>query len=225
MAFEHSKYNQNIRIMKTVGIMLKEARLAKGIALEEVEKQTKIRLKFLEAIERDEYTILPSPIYAKGFVKNYSQFLGLDVHMVMAFFRRQTDEIKRSSILPHKSPELDYKKRFITPNRFISVVFIGLSLLFISYFVIQYRKLQLPPTLTITRPQAESILKEKKLDILGTTDPDATIMVNGLTVTVRSDGQFFTQISLDPGVNTITTVATSRFGKTQTDVRKVGFQQ
>lgn len=205
--------------------MLKEARLAKGIALEEVEKQTKIRLKFLEAIERDEYTILPSPIYAKGFVKNYSQFLGLDVHMVMAFFRRQTDEIKRSSILPHKSPELDYKKRFITPNRFISVVFIGLSLLFISYFVIQYRKLQLPPTLTITRPQAESILKEKKLDILGTTDPDATIMVNGLTVTVRSDGQFFTQISLDPGVNTITTVATSRFGKTQTDVRKVGFQQ
>jgi len=225
LAFEHSKYNQNIRIMKTVGIMLKEARLAKGIALEEVEKQTKIRLKFLEAIERDEYTILPSPIYAKGFVKNYSQFLGLDVHMVMAFFRRQTDEIKRSSILPHKSPELDYKKRFITPNRFISVVFIGLSLLFISYFVIQYRKLQLPPTLTITRPQAESILKEKKLDILGTTDPDATIMVNGLTVTVRSDGQFFTQISLDPGVNTITTVATSRFGKTQTDVRKVGFQQ
>jgi len=61
--------------MNTVGTMLKDARVAKGISLGEVEKQTKIRIKFLEAIERDAYHVLPSPIYAKGFVKNYSEYL------------------------------------------------------------------------------------------------------------------------------------------------------
>ncbi|KKR02984.1 MAG: hypothetical protein UT26_C0012G0001, partial [Microgenomates group bacterium GW2011_GWC1_39_12] len=64
-----------------------------------------------------------------------------------------------------------------------------------------------------------------KLDILGTTNPDATVMVNGVSVTVRSDGRFFTQITLEPGVNTITILATSRYGKTTTMLRKVGLQQ
>lgn len=211
--------------MNTVGAMLKQARTAKGITLEEVEKQTRIRLKFLEAIERDAYQLLPSPVYAKGFVKNYSEFLGLDSTVIMAFFRRQSDDIKRSVILPKKSEEIDAKGLRLTPGRFVTLLLIGLSVLFLSYFFIQYQKLQRPPELTITSPQNESIVGEKKLDVLGQTNGDTTVTVNGMSVLVRSDGKFFTQVTLDPGVNTITVVATSRFGKTKTEVRKVGLQQ
>lgn len=211
--------------MKTVGSILKEARLSKNLTLEDVEKVTKIRAKFLDAIEQDAYDLLPSPIYAKGFVKNYGDYLGLENSLVMAFFRRQTIDVKRSSILPHKSEDIESNGLRITPGRFIALVIGAFILVFLVYFGFQYRKLYMPPDLTITTPVQESIVKEKKLDIFGSTNPDATVMVNGLSVTVRSDGQFFTQINLDPGVNTITVLATSRFGKTTTVVRKVGFQQ
>ena len=91
--------------MKTVGCILKEARIAKKLTLADVEKVTKIRAKFLDAIEQDAYQLLPSPIYAKGFVKNYGEYLGLESTRVMAFFRRQTDDVKRINILPNKSED------------------------------------------------------------------------------------------------------------------------
>lgn len=205
--------------------MLKEARVAKGITLLEVEKQTKIRLKFLEAIEKDAYQLLPSPVYAKGFVKNYSEYLGLDSATIMAFFRRQSEDIKRTVILPKKSQDIEAKGLRLTPGRFITMLLIGLSVIFLSYFFIQYQKLQRPPDLTITKPVHESIVGEKKLDVMGETNGDTTITVNGLSVSVRGDGKFFTQVTLESGVNTITVIATSRFGKTKTEVLKVGLQQ
>jgi len=85
--------------------------------------------------------------------------------------------------------------------------------------------LQRPPELTITKPVNESIVGEKKLDVMGETNSDTTITVNGLSVSVRGDGKFFTQVTLESGVNTITVIATSRFGKTKTEVVKVGLQQ
>jgi len=211
--------------MNTVGTMLKDARVAKGISLGEVEKQTKIRIKFLEAIERDAYHVLPSPIYAKGFVKNYSEYLGLDSTVIMAFFRRQSGDVKHAGILPKKAQEIEARGFRITPGRFITMLLIGLSVMFLSYFFIQYERLQRPPNLVITSPKNESIVGEKKLDVSGNTNSDTTITVNGMSVTVRSDGRFFTQVTLEPGVNTVTVVATSRFGKTKTEIVRVGLQQ
>lgn len=88
--------------MNTVGTMLKEARVAKGISLVDVEKQTKIRLKFLEAIEQDAYHLLPSPVYAKGFVKNYSEFLGLDSSVIMAFLEDKAKMLNDQSFFRKK---------------------------------------------------------------------------------------------------------------------------
>ena len=204
---------------------MKEARLAKNIPLETVERDTKIRIKFLRAIEDDAYKLLPSPIYAKGFIKNYSEYLGLSSVNVMAFFRRQFDEGNHLNILPKADENIGGSRWKLTPAKFLGIIAIFLIVLFLGYFGIQYRKLQLSPTLTITEPANESLVQERKLDILGVTDPDATVTINGLSVLVRSDGKFFTQMTLEPGVNSITAIATSRFGKTTTDVIKVGLQQ
>jgi hypothetical protein len=76
----------------------------------------------------------------------------------------------------------------------------------------------------VDSPVNQLVTREQRVDILGKTDPDATVTVNGITITVRSDGKFFDQISLDSGVNKMTIVATSRFGKTTTIMREVGLQ-
>ncbi len=209
--------------MKTVGSILKEARSAKGVTLTQAEEATKIRLKFLTAIESDDYSGLPSLSYAKGFVKNYSEYLDLDSGMVLAFFRRQTAEVSRSSLLP-KEDAIAQSRIHLTPGRFLAVILIALALIFLGYLGLQYRKLNQPASLTIESPVNQLVTNERRVDVLGKTDPDATVTVNGINVVVRSDGKFFDQVPLDPGVNKITVIATSRFGKTTTIIREVGLQ-
>ncbi len=209
--------------MQTVGSILKEARGVKNIKLIQAEEATKIRLKFLNAIESDDYTDLPSVSYAKGFVKNYSEYLGLDSGMVLAFFRRQTAEVTRSSLLP-KQDVVTQSRFHLTPGRFLAGILIALVLIFLGYLGLQYRKLNQPAFLTIQSPANQLVTGERRVDILGSTDPDATVTVNGINVVVRGDGKFFDQVALDPGVNTITVVATSRFGKSSTIIREVGLQ-
>jgi cytoskeletal protein RodZ len=212
--------------MKTVGSILREARVAKGISLGDVERDTKIRSKFLEAIERDDYSPLPSISYAKGFVKNYSEYLGLNSRTVLAFFRRQTIEAPRSSLLPKSvEPTLNRSALQLTPGRFVTIVVAVLAGLFLLYLGVQYKKFNETPALTIETPKHQDVVADKRIDVLGITDPDATITVNGVSVLVRSDGKFFDQVTLEPGVNNITIVATSRLGKTTTVVREVGLTE
>ncbi|MBI4065178.1 helix-turn-helix domain-containing protein [Candidatus Gottesmanbacteria bacterium] len=209
--------------MKTVGSILKEARIGKEITLEQVEKATKIREKFLHAIEADDYTTLPSPSYAKGFVKNYSAFLGLDIEWVLAFFRRQTREPPRSTLLPKQQDELEKPFFRLTPNRFLLLFVASLVLIFLSYLGLQYRKLTSPPFLSIESPK-EQIVKDKRVDILGKTDTDATVTINDVSVFVRSDGRFFDQRILNEGINKIVITSTSRYGKTTTATREVTYK-
>ncbi len=210
--------------MKTVGSILKNARVSRGYTLSQVEAATKIREKFLTAIESDDYTTLPSLSYAKGFVKNYSEFLGLDSRTVLAFFRRQAVDPGRSSLLP-KGVDVPLNRSFfqLTPGRFVGLLVAFFAFLFLIYLGLQYRTLGLNPTLVIESPETSGIVvSEKKIEVFGRTDPDATVTINGVSVLVREDGKFFDQVNLEPGVNTLTVTATSRFGKTTTAVREVG---
>jgi len=211
--------------MKTVGSMLKEARFAKGYTLEEVESATKIRIKFLSAIEADDFSVLPTVTYAKGFVKNYSEYLGLDSHTILAFFRRQTLETPKSSLLPKGMAEPLNSPFFrLTPGRFLALVLTFLVVMFLLYLGIQYRTIRQPPKLTVDSPKQQEITHDRRIEVLGRTDPDATVTINGTSVLVRSDGRFFDQITLESGVNTVTVVAISRFGRTTTVTREVGLR-
>jgi len=63
---------------KTLGQRLREAREAKKVSLATVEETTRIRRKYLEALEADDYEALPGGVFAQGFVRNYALYLGLD---------------------------------------------------------------------------------------------------------------------------------------------------
>jgi len=72
--------------MGELGELLKEARQQKGLSLEQVEEATRIRRKYLQALEEENYGVLPAEVYVKGFLRNYAQYLGLDVEEVMALY-------------------------------------------------------------------------------------------------------------------------------------------
>jgi cytoskeleton protein RodZ len=63
---------------ESLGEKLRQAREAKGLTLSDVAEQTRISSLYLEAIENDEYKILPGGIFNKGFVKSYAKFVGIN---------------------------------------------------------------------------------------------------------------------------------------------------
>lgn len=64
--------------MQEIGRILKEKREELGMTLEDVQQATKIRTRYLEAIEAGNLSALPGMVYARGFIKSYAEFLGLD---------------------------------------------------------------------------------------------------------------------------------------------------
>ena len=64
--------------MFEIGNSLREARLRQGLEFPEIEQATKIRGKYLRALEEEQFEILPAQTYVKGFLRNYADFLGLD---------------------------------------------------------------------------------------------------------------------------------------------------
>lgn len=70
-----------------IGAILEKKRLEKGLSLKEVEQATKIRTRYLEGLEREDPTSLPDPVYARGFLKTYANFLGLDGEQLSREFR------------------------------------------------------------------------------------------------------------------------------------------
>ncbi|HEU0072543.1 MAG TPA: helix-turn-helix transcriptional regulator [Dehalococcoidia bacterium] len=61
-----------------------EARQAKGLTLFDAERGTRIPRRYLEALEADQFSLLPAPVYARGFLRNYARFLGLDENALTA---------------------------------------------------------------------------------------------------------------------------------------------
>jgi hypothetical protein len=64
--------------MFEIGASLREARLRQGLDFPELEERTKIRPKYLRALEDERFDILPAPTYVRGFLRSYSDALGLD---------------------------------------------------------------------------------------------------------------------------------------------------
>jgi len=64
--------------MFDIGSSLREARLRQGLDFPELEERTKIRPKYLRALEDERFDILPAPTYIRGFLRSYADALGLD---------------------------------------------------------------------------------------------------------------------------------------------------
>lgn len=202
--------------MKTVGEILKSTRGEKKLTLEEAEAATKIRKKYLVALEGDDWQKLPSFTYTKGFIKNYAEFLGLDLNYVLPVFRRQTQPgIEKAKIIPPgMSQPLSEPLWRLTPSKIISIFILVLIFLFFSWLFSQYQSFVWAPKIVLERPQELEIVSGEKVEVTGRTDPWATLTINGQEVKLL-DGKFSQEIAVSPGVVTINVTATNKFGKKQ----------
>jgi cytoskeletal protein RodZ len=73
--------------MESLGEKLKEARTEKGYNIDQVSRETNISIRFLEALESENFSVFPGEPYVIGFLKNYCSFLDLDVQKIISLYR------------------------------------------------------------------------------------------------------------------------------------------
>jgi cytoskeletal protein RodZ len=211
--------------MRTTGEILKKARLEKKLSLEDVEKSIRIRKKFLEALEQNDWEKLPSLPYIKGFLRNYSTYLGLVPDEMIAVFRRQFKNQEDEKVLPDSATNPVHDPAFrLSPQSIIIGIVVLFLTTFFGYLFLQYRSYTSAPMLTINQPQEGQTYTTDTAKVTGKTDSDAVINVNKQNITISDTGDFDTTVKLNPGTNTIVIESTSKYGKKNSVTRTVQLQ-
>jgi len=195
--------------MLTVGEILKKERERKGYFLAEIEKEIKVREKFLQAVENNDWRQFSSRIYIVGIIKNYSRFLGLDSDKVIVYFSRdyeKKEEIKFKRKLPSHYLNPETKKIFF--------IVLGLIFtLFFIYFGYQLKVYFSPPKVTIISPKTNIVKKDDSIKIIGRTEKEAVITVLGERIYQNKDGVFEFNYPVKPGKNIVTIDVVGANGK------------
>lgn len=90
--------------MTEIGATLREARLRARAEIIDVEGATKIRAKYLRALENEEWDGLPGPTFVKSFLRTYAEYLGLDARLLVEEFRRQHEAPADQEPMPIRPP-------------------------------------------------------------------------------------------------------------------------
>ena len=96
-----------------IGRSLQQAREARGLTLEAIEGKTKIRARYLAALEDERFGELPGEAYARGFLRTYADHLGLDGHELLALYRARSRAQEEAAVVPR--PQRPYERARLGP--------------------------------------------------------------------------------------------------------------
>ncbi len=195
--------------MRTIGEIIKQARIEKKISLAKLEKETKIKKSFIEAMEKGDWKNLPELPVITGFVKNIAGALKINKKQMVALLRRDYPP-KRLSI----NPKPDVSDKFTwSPKLTFLIGSLVVFFTILTYLGFQYKSFIALPSLEIETPQENQVVTKSVLIVSGLTDTEATIKVNNQPVLVDENGKFSAEIEVFERTEEIVIRALSRSGK------------
>jgi cytoskeletal protein RodZ len=191
---------------------LSAARERKGVDLVRAERDTKIRVRYLSALERGDYRDLPGAVYTKGFLRNYAIYLSLDPEDVLRQWRRERgDQVGPEPVIVPPRP-LDEPSRPLnfSPSVVVAALLTAGVVLFFVYLSSQLLRYSRPPELTVTSP-ATAVFEADEADttfrLAGTATAGSTIEIRmagesqPIRVTVLASGEWSYVVDLRRGQN------------------------
>jgi cytoskeletal protein RodZ len=194
------------------------ARDAKGVDLYRAERDTKIRARYLAAMERGDWRELPGTVYAKGFLRNYALYLGLDPDEVIDQWRHESGDAQPPESIVGVPRPLSPPRKPLTvgPYAVVATLMAVIVLLFAAYIGAQVFRFARPPEVAVTQPSAAvttAPADATRYTLRGTATAGATIEI-ALTgneqpqrATAGPDGLWSAVVELRRGKNEFTVSA------------------
>jgi cytoskeletal protein RodZ len=216
------KNNKITTDLDQLGEQLRRTREEKRLKLEEVAAQVNINLKYLAALENGQFDCLPAGVYGKNFLRQYAQFLGLDISEDLAAIKSEADGQAKK-----KQPFL-FTARAARPTRGIAIPRVAKNALIVLsvsacllYLAVCFNRVTSPPQLVLDNPANDLVTNESSIEIAGTAEPEARVTVNDEFVLTDSVGKFVKTISLKNGLNTILVTSQKQYSRKSTISRNV----
>jgi hypothetical protein len=119
-----------------IGNSLREARMRQGLEVPQVEHATKIRGKYLRALEEEAFETLPAQTYVKGFLRSYADYLGLDGQLyVDEYNSRYVVDPSEEFFRPRRSPQQRTRRERRLESRVVALALLGIAALTALIFV------------------------------------------------------------------------------------------
>jgi cytoskeletal protein RodZ len=189
------------------------ARERKGVDLFRAERDTKIRARYLAALERGDYRELPGAVYTKGFLRNYAIYLNLDPEDVLRQWRRERgDQVPSEPAVVAPKAVLETPRPLtFSPSVVVAALMTVGVVVFGVYLATQLMRFAKPPTLELVSP-ASAVVEAPEtattFRLEGSATPGATVTISlGATqsptyrVTALSDGTWSVTVDVRRGTN------------------------
>lgn len=212
---------------KSVGKILAKARKKQDITLEKAELDTKVRMKYLQALESDSYANMPADVYNIGFLARYCDYLKINSAKIIFQYRQERElyekfsnkqglfSTKKPSSINPGNPE-NYRERLkfvFTPQTIVSAVVILITIGIISYIWLQVTSFAAAPQLELKNPSQQIMVSSETVSIEGNTDPTVELLINNQSVALDANGHFQEDVQLVNGMNNIEIKAKNKAGK------------
>jgi cytoskeleton protein RodZ len=213
-----------------LGDILRLQRETKGITLEQAAEDTRIREKFLAALETGDHHALPGAVYTKGFLRNYAEYLDLNGAELAGLY---TAEKAATPEPPRRIRAMKPVMRsgmYISPTVLVPVVVVVAVVLFVGYISYQFASFATPPKIEVLDPPADVVAQSSDYVVRGRTLPDARVTVRVFPgpktfpdIRPASDGTFAVTVPLTQGPNHIEVQVLDAAGKVSLVSRSVFF--
>ncbi|HEX8939258.1 MAG TPA: helix-turn-helix domain-containing protein [Candidatus Limnocylindrales bacterium] len=186
------------------------ARERKGVDLYRAERDTKIRARYLSALERGDYRELPGTVYTKGFLRNYALYLGLDPDDVLTQWRVERGIVTDDTALVVPRPLVSPRTGLVfSPGVLVAALLTLVVAAFVVYLGFQLFRFAQPPTLQVSDPAAavtDVAQDTSSYTLRGTSIPGATISIvaagqGTIRVSADASGHWSQDVPLRRGRN------------------------
>jgi helix-turn-helix protein/glucodextranase-like protein len=219
--------------LSSLGEQLRAQRERKDITLEQAAADTRIREKFLKALEDGDYPSLPGAVYTRGFLRNYSDYLDLRTDELVTLYQAE-----RGGGPPEPAPKRSFKpyrpvvhqSLIFRPVVLVPVLVLAFVGSFLGYMYYQFTTFATLPKLEIIDPATDGLVATPDLKVRGITVPGGRVTITVipgsefLDIHSGDDGTFDTKVLLSPGSNHVLVEVQDAAGKTNHQSRTIQYQ-
>ena len=209
---------------QTLGKKLRALRRGQAVSMDMMVQATHVQRKYLVALEKGDYPVLPEPLYTRNFIRSYARVLHADEDYFLELYEEECGLC--DLVEPSRTPRQRMRRvKLLVWNRFVKIGLVGLVACAILFYLgSQIRSITAPPDVLLFSPADEMISSQAIILVEGLVDGEATVYVNGEQVVVSEDSSFATDIDLESGLNVITVEAERRYSRRAVLERRVVFE-
>ncbi len=128
----------SVSVVQSIGHLLRNARTAKGLSIDDVSRQLRLSVQQIEAIEKEDFERLPGRTFLRGFIRNYANLVQLDVAPLMQMLPESTRVVSTYERTPFKNKQISFSSNREAPkNHALIIVVILFVIVLGAYFLFE----------------------------------------------------------------------------------------